>query len=118
MGRLRLPPPAENLHFSTCPVMSRSSLVLILIHLHGWLSVLRSRPRTRPSPMIQKKSVWVPNKADGGYLEGMIESTDGAKLSVDVGGEVKVYKEAQVCQINPPKFDCAEDMANLTFLGD
>ena len=23
-----------------------------------------------------------------------------------------------VCQVNPPKFDCSEDMADLTFLGD
>merc|ERR1719333_1763425 len=68
--------------------------------------------------MTQKKSVWVPNKADGGYLEGLIESKDGAKVSVNVGGEVKVYKEDVVDQVNPPKFDCSEDMANLTYLGD
>ena len=24
----------------------------------------------------------------------------------------------QICQVNPPKFDCSEDMADLTFLGD
>merc|ERR1711988_1703085 len=47
-----------------------------------------------------------------------IESKDGAKISVNVGGEVKVFKEALVCQVNPPKFDCSDDMANLTYLGD
>merc|ERR1711976_773747 len=42
----------------------------------------------------------------------------GAKVTVTVNGEKKVFKEDQVCQVNPPKFDCSEDMANLTYLGD
>ena len=33
-------------------------------------------------------------------------------------GEKKVYKKDQVCQVNPPKFDCCEDMSNLTYLND
>merc|ERR1719350_644075 len=44
--------------------------------------------------------------------------TAGKKLSVNVNGEVKTYKADTVCQVNPPKFDCSEDMADLTFLGD
>jgi len=72
----------------------------------------------KQKPYDPKKSVWVPNKAEGGYLEGLIESKDGAKVSVNVNGEVKVFKEDQVDQVNPPKFDCSEDMANLTFLGN
>ena len=84
-----------------------------------WLAVSDElKAKNKAKPYDPKKSVWVPNKAEGGYLEGMLESTDGAKVSVNVGGEVKVFKEDQVCQINPPKFDCSEDMANLTFLGD
>ena len=43
---------------------------------------------------------------EGGYLEGMLESKDDAKVSVNVEGEIKVFKEDQV------------DMADLTFLGD
>jgi len=69
-------------------------------------------------PYDPKKSVWCNNKADGGYLEGLMESKDGAKVTVNVGGEMKVYKEDHVCQVNPPKFDCSDDMAGLTFLGD
>jgi len=56
-------------------------------------------------PYDPKKSVWCNNKADGGYLEGLMESKDGAKVTVNVGGEMKVYKEDHVCQVNPPKFD-------------
>jgi myosin heavy subunit len=84
-----------------------------------WLAVSAElKAKNKAKPYDPKKSVWVPNKAEGGYLEGMIESTDGAKVSVNVDGEVKVYKEDQICQINPPKFDCSEDMADLTHLGD
>merc|ERR1712013_364993 len=62
---------------------------------------------------------------EGGYFEGINSEeikydtfTAGKKLSVTVNGEVKTYKADTVCQVNPPKFDCAEDMANLTYLGD
>jgi len=84
-----------------------------------WLAVSHElKIKLKQKPYDPKKSVWVPNKAEGGYLEGLIESKDGAKVSVNVNGEVKVFKEDQVDQVNPPKFDCSEDMANLTFLGN
>ena len=84
-----------------------------------WLEVkFELKTKLKQKPYDPKKSVWVPNKADGGYLEGLIESKDGAKVSVNVGGEVKVYKEDVVDQVNPPKFDCSEDMAGLTYLGN
>ena len=31
---------------------------------------------------------------------------------------MKVFKEEQIDQMNPPQYDCSEDMANLTYLGD
>ena len=30
----------------------------------------------------------------------------------------KVFKKDQVAQVNPPKFDCQDDMAGLTYLYD
>jgi len=84
-----------------------------------WLLVSPElKAKNLKKPYDPKKSVWVPNKADGGYLEGLLEEKDGAKVKVNVAGEVKVFKEDQVCQVNPPKFDCSDDMAGLTFLGD
>ena len=84
-----------------------------------WLCVSPEiKEKNKLKPYDPKKSVWVVNKAEGGYLEGLQESKDGAKVTVNVNGEMKVYKEDQVCQVNPPKFDCSDDMANLTFLGD
>merc|ERR1712032_1155629 len=65
------------------------------------------------------------NKEEGGYFEGICDEeikydtfTAGKKLTVNVKGESKVYKAETVCQVNPPKFDNSEDMADLTFLGD
>ena len=86
-----------------------------------WLEVKHElKLKLKAKPYDPKKSVWVPNKnkEEGGYLEGLIESKDGNKVSVNVAGEVKVFKEDQVNQVNPPKFDCSEDMAGLTFLGN
>ena len=84
-----------------------------------WLVVSPElKEKNKAKPYDPKKSVWVNNKADGGYLEGLLESKDGNKWTVNVKGEMKVFKEDQVCQVNPPKFDCSEDMANLTYLGD
>ena len=45
-------------------------------------------------PYDAKKSCWVPDKASGGYNEGLIESKDGAKVSVKLlaSGEVIFFR--------------------------
>jgi len=86
-----------------------------------WLIVSEElRVKLKSKPYDAKKSCWVPNKGTGGYDEGLIESTDGDKVSVKLleGGDVKVFKKDMVGQVNPPKFDCSEDMAGLTYLND
>merc|ERR1711878_258196 len=93
-----------------------------------WLEVKdHIREAQKKKAYDPKKSVWVPNPAKdvGGYFEGLSEEeikydtfSAGKKLAVNVNGEVKTYKADTVCQVNPPKFDCSEDMADLTFLGD
>merc|ERR1711874_819725 len=86
-----------------------------------WLLVSDElKVKLKAKPYDPKKSYWVPDKATGGYLEGLLESIDGEKASVKVleTGDVKVFKVAQLAQVNPPKFDCSDDMAGLTFLGD
>ena len=78
-----------------------------------WLCVSHElKVKLKQKPYDPKKSVWVPNKTDGGYIEGLMESKDGAKVTVNIGGEMKV-----VDQVNPPKFDCSDDMAGLTYRG-
>jgi len=89
-----------------------------------WLVVSDElKVKLKAKPYDPKKSCWVPEKATGGYLEGLIESIDGEKYSVKIldGDDKKpplVFKEAQVGQVNPPKFDCSDDMADLTYLND
>merc|ERR1719323_249851 len=51
-------------------------------------------------------------------MECMLESNDGTKATVMCGHEKKVFKSSQIGQVNPPKFEKCEDMANLTFLND
>ena len=53
----------------------------------------------------------------------MIEETNGNKVKVKItkgasAGETKEYKQDLVTQVNPPKYDCCEDMSNLTYLND
>ena len=69
-------------------------------------------------PYDAKKSVWVPNKEDGGFDEGLLQSVDGGKASVKVGWEMKDFKESEVVQVNPPKMEKIEDVTYMTYLND
>merc|ERR1711936_723648 len=86
-----------------------------------WLIVSDElKVKLKAKPYDPKKSVWVPEKGTGGYLEGLIDSMDGEKVSVKLIDDksIKVFKKDQLQQMNPPVYDCSEDMADLTFLGD
>ena len=50
-----------------------------------WLIVSDElKAKLKAKPYDAKKSCWVPDKANGGYLEGLIESTDGDKVTVKI----------------------------------
>merc|ERR1712055_72230 len=68
-------------------------------------------------PYDSKKSFYCPD-GKGGYAECILEANDGTKAVVMCGHEKKVFKSSEVGQVNPPKFEKCEDMANLTFLND
>merc|ERR1712038_2194863 len=53
-----------------------------------------------------------------GFMECMLESIEGDKATVQCGHEKKVFKSEEVGQVNPPKFEKIEDMADLTYLND
>ena len=56
-----------------------------------WLVVSEElRKKLNSKPYDPKKSAWVPDKATGGFDEGLIESTDGDKVSI------KLLKDASV----------------------
>ncbi|XP_026689238.1 myosin heavy chain, muscle-like isoform X14 [Diaphorina citri] len=69
-------------------------------------------------PYDAKKACWVPDEQEG-FVQGEIKGTKGDIVSVTLpGGEVKDFKKEQVGQVNPPKYEKAEDMSNLTYLND
>ena len=50
-----------------------------------WLIVsYELRQKLKAKPYDPKKSCWVPDKATHGYFEGLIESTDGDKVTVTI----------------------------------
>ena len=52
-----------------------------------WLYVSEElKVKLKAKPYDPKKSCWVPEKGTGGYLEGLIESMDGEKVSVKIVG--------------------------------
>merc|ERR1711950_77556 len=52
-------------------------------------------------------------------MECILEGIEGGKATVICGGfEKKVFKAEEVGQVNPPKFEKIEDMADLTYLND
>ena len=56
-----------------------------------WLLVSEElRVKLNSKPYDPKKSCWVPDKATGGYDEGLIENSDGDKVTV------KLLKDASV----------------------
>merc|ERR1719512_197694 len=51
-------------------------------------------------------------------MECILDEDDGTNAKVSCGHEKKTFKSSEVGQVNPPKFEQCEDMANLTFLND
>merc|ERR1712209_14507 len=51
-------------------------------------------------------------------MECTLLDNDGTKATVMCGHEKKTFKSSEIGQVNPPKFEKCEDMANLTFLND
>merc|ERR1712141_676117 len=64
-----------------------------------------------------KNMYWCPDGKHG-YMKCMVTSNDGTKAEVMCGHEKKVFKTSEIGQVNPPKFEKIEDMADLTYLND
>merc|ERR1711892_1455752 len=78
---------------------------------------MEMKREAQAKPYDPRKPYWCPD-GDGGFIECMLEKDEGGKAVVMCGHEKKVFKSAEVGQVNPPKFEKCEDMANLTFLND
>merc|ERR1719336_2951391 len=51
-------------------------------------------------------------------MECTLVDNDGTKAVVMCGHEKKTFKSSEIGQVNPPKFEKCEDMADLTYLND
>merc|ERR1719457_84242 len=58
-------------------------------------------------------------KKEGGFARSMISETEGEKVTCTTdSGETVTVKKDLIQQMNPPKFEQASDMANMTFLNE
>ena len=76
--------------------------------------------QTQARPFDPKKNCFV-HDAKEGFIDAIIQSEDEAKKTVTVKtgkGETVTVKAEDVLQMNPPKYEKCDDMADLTYLND
>ena len=80
-----------------------------------WLIVSDElKVKLKSKPYDPKKSCWVPEKGTGGYLEGLIESLDGEKVSV----KLLESKEVSLSHRNKTKMCIGRDKKKLFLTGE
>jgi myosin heavy chain 6/7 len=74
--------------------------------------------KMQATPFDGKKNCWVVDKKDG-FVAAEIQSTKGEEVTVKTSkNETLTIKKDDIQQMNPPKFEKCEDMADLTYLND
>ena len=76
------------------------------------------RIRTQARPFDGKKNCFVPEHKEG-FVPAEITGKEGALTVVrTTKGDVMKVKEEDIQQMNPPKYEKCDDMADLTYLND
>jgi myosin heavy chain 6/7 len=65
-----------------------------------------------------KKNFWITDEKEGYAKAELVEIQNDKALVKTEKGEDKTVKKDDLQQMNPPKFEMYDDMANLTFLND
>lgn len=75
--------------------------------------------KEQTQPFDGKKNCWVPWEKEG-FGAAEIQSTKGEEITVKLTkcGETKTFKKDDIQQMNPPKYEKIEDMANMTYLNE
>ncbi|UJR08396.1 hypothetical protein I4U23_012667 [Adineta vaga] len=74
--------------------------------------------KLRSQPFDAKKACWIPDAKEV-YSAGEIIETKGDQTIVQTPkGEKVTVKTDLIQQMNPPKYSCYDDMADLTYLND
>uniref|UniRef100_A0A8C7KXA2 Myosin heavy chain, fast skeletal muscle-like n=1 Tax=Oncorhynchus kisutch TaxID=8019 RepID=A0A8C7KXA2_ONCKI len=75
----------------------------------------KERMEAQTAPFDSKNACYVADTKEL-YLKGLVTARTEGKCTVTVAG--KEFKEADVYQMNPPKYDKIEDMAMMTYLNE
>ncbi|CAF0931345.1 unnamed protein product, partial [Brachionus calyciflorus] len=74
--------------------------------------------KSQARPFDGKKNFWITDKTEG-FLPCELESEKGDQVTVKTSkGESVTVKKDDLQQMNPPKYDKCDDMADLTYLND
>lgn len=74
--------------------------------------------KAQARPFDGKKNFWLPDKTEG-FLACELQSEKGDQATVKTSkGESVTVKRDDLQQMNPPKYDKCNDMADLTYLND
>jgi hypothetical protein len=64
-----------------------------------WLSVSEElKKKLMQKPYDAKRSCWVPDKATGGYFEGLIQEKEGDKITVEIMETKEVNTNIYFCK--------------------
>ena len=76
------------------------------------------RIRVQAQPFDGKKNCFVPEHKEG-FIPAEITGKEGNLIVVKTAkGETQKVKEEDIQQMNPPKYEKCDDMADLTYLND
>ncbi|CAF2365471.1 unnamed protein product [Rotaria sp. Silwood2] len=76
------------------------------------------RIKLQAQPFDGKKQCWAPDPKES-FIAAEITATKGEEVTVKTSkGDSLTLKKDDIQQMNPPKFTCCDDMANLTYLND
>ncbi|CAF1482340.1 unnamed protein product, partial [Rotaria sp. Silwood1] len=76
------------------------------------------RIKLQAQPFDGKKQCWAPDAKES-FIAAEITDTKGEEVTVKTSkGDSLTIKKDDIQQMNPPKFTCCDDMANLTYLND
>ncbi|KAJ8318328.1 hypothetical protein KUTeg_003419 [Tegillarca granosa] len=84
-----------------------------------YLAIDRKKMLAEQKPFDSKKNCWVPDAKEG-FVAAEIQSSKGEEITVKTIDKLehRTVKKDDIQQMNPPKFEKSEDMANLTYLNE
>lgn len=77
----------------------------------------KEKMKTQSLPFDGKRSCWIPDIKEG-FISAVIEADKGDSVDVSTSAGTFTVKKELIQQMNPPKYEKCNDMADLTYLND